>query len=401
MRFFMDSSKLQTDLFERWFMLIKNVNSKPGNLELLNEFFYTRLGINPEIIIPFLEYFKKNLCLLKPIALKKEIACKYLDFISSLCERFNAQGDGQALDNFCFKICDHEKYHEISQFLIKYKKRPQKYINKIISTIDQELGQKFDNFVVNGRYKNLYSIYKKINKIPHRNVLQIRDIFAFRVVLNNNSIGECFRVLKLLHGKYNWMPEFFKDYITFPKSNGYQSLHTTLRCLTPTLDLPVEIQIRTKSMDDFAQNGLCAHWLYSENKVSKLISYKEKRILRKEMLIFNYPTRLVRQIYCLDSNGNVHKLDYLDTILDFANKIHPEGWNKINSAYVNGRISPIDYQIQDGDKIEIMQDNFDQVTPDWLKFVYKKRSMNKILEYLAKSDNSRFITPKITYPRYS
>ncbi len=366
--------------FQHWLSLLIFINQKPENKEFLTQYFFNNFASHPEKFYAFLGYYKKHLSSVKNQEIKKKLASQYLEFLAPLCNRFNFFEENSKLNDLCFKISDPNKFEQLNILLLNYKKKAKNHIKNIIKNLDKLLQEKNYPHLIKGRYKSIYSIYKKMKKFPTIHVLELNDIFAFRIILLENSIEKCFEVLSLLHNTFQPLPDFFKDYITIPKINGYQSLHTGLSNVIPKLDIPIEVQIRTKEMNEFAENGLAAHWLYSQEKKSKLLNDKEKKLI-------NYFSDIAsgkkdKGIFCFSYKGDISKIENEYTALDFAYHIHSELGNKATAALVNGKKKPLWYKIKEGDNIKILKAETDQVKEKWLRYVTSKVASKKIIEYL-------------------
>lgn len=360
------------------------VNDSTHDLQLAYKYFHTNFGLDPALFSGFLLFFRNYLKNVKNKDSKYQLAFKSFVLISPLCEKFNVSKEGQLLDDLCFKILYPEDYRMINASLQKYKKDSQKYIDIVIDHLNKVLSDSISDFDIIGRYKSIYSIFQKMNRSDRkRHIFTIRDIFAFRIILKSNSIGQCYQVADLLRGHFVEDPQFYKDYITKPKSSGYQSIHIILNNIIPLLSMPVEIQIRTKSMNNYAKHGLCAHWLYKQQINSDFITSKEKMILRHEISILEVEKYNSADTYCLNERGNIIVLKSNNTVLDFAYKLGPSIGNKIVSAYVNGKKRALDHTLQSGDLVKIVYGKKDQVHSDWLKFVYKRKSRQLISDYLS------------------
>jgi len=339
--------------FNKWLSFLAFMNESQKNKELAAEYFFCKFAKKPKDFYEFMKIFEKKLGATKNIKIKKHLANQYLTVLSQLCERFGLFEEKQNLDDQCFKIIDAKQFNQINRTLAKYKKESKKFIDKILKILEKLLTVKKYNFQIKGRYKNLYSIHKKIQKKIKNTILNLKDIFAFRIILEKNSIKQCFEVLNILHDEFNPIVDGFKDYISIPKINGYQSLHTSLTKVIPNLDLPIEVQIRTRAMHNFAENGVAAHYLYAKEKKSKLLTEKER------MLISHFNTIAEnlndeKMIYFFSYHGDIFKLEKGSSVKDFAYQVHTDLGNKAKSAIVNGVNKGLAYEICEGDQVKIL-----------------------------------------------
>lgn len=342
----------QLEEFKRWLSFLTFINDGQKNKKLALEYFFYKFAKEPRKFYEFIGFFKDKLATTKNLKLKKHLANQYLEILSQLCERFGFFDEKQNLDDCCFKIVEPEKYNEINMAMLKYEKESKKLIVKISGFLEKLLKSKKYDFQIKGRYKSIYSIYRKLQKKFQKTALNLKDIFAFRIILEKNSTKQCFEVLNILHDEFSPIVDSFKDYISIPKINGYQSLHTSLTNIIPNLDLPIEVQIRTGPMHDFAENGLAAHHLYAEEKKSKLLTEKEKMLIN----YFNsIADNLVEEmVYFFSYQGDIFKLKKDSKIIDFAYQLHTNLGNKAKSAIVNGINETLDCKISDGDQIKIL-----------------------------------------------
>ncbi len=345
--------------------------------ELLSYYFSHKYKRKPEIFYEFIHYFKKELKK-KSESETKNLASKYLDFLSPECEKFGFFEEKHHLDLACFKLLHKKEYDRINNFLASYKRKSRKTIKQIIETLSETLRKNQYNFEIKGRYKSIYSIYKKLHAKPHTNLLSLKDLFAFRIIVKNNSVDDCFEILNLLHDQFSPIADFFKDYITIPKINGYQSLHTGLENVIPNLNIPIEIQIRTQAMHDFADKGIAAHWIYTKEKKSKILTHKEKHLF--EFYHQGKADPEDQMVYFCSFEGDIFKLKRGSTILDFGYHLHSEIGNKAEYALVNGDNKDLHYEIKPLDKIQIITARERQVNRQWLKETRNKTTRKKIYE---------------------
>lgn len=343
----------QLEEFNKWLCFLASIRDGRKNKELTIDCFFHKFAKKPEKFYEFIKFFEHKLARTKEDNAKQSLAGQYLKILSQLCERFGFFEEKQKLDDLCFKIIEPQEYGNIDKSLAKYKKESKKLIDSISEILGKLLISKKYNFEIQGRYKNIYSIHGKIKKKIRATILNLKDIFAFRVILSSNSTKQCFDVLNIFHDEFSPIIDNFKDYISIPKINGYQSLHTGLANIIPNLDLPIEVQIRTKSMHDFAENGLAAHYVYAEEKKSRLPTEKEKSLI-------NYFASLAENksgdefVYCLSFQGDLFKLKTGSSVKDFAYQIHTGLGNKAKSAIVNGVPKNLNYEISEGDQIKII-----------------------------------------------
>ena len=252
---------------------------------------------------------------------------------------------------------------------------------------------------ITGRAKHLYSIYRKMKR-DNITLDQVYDLFALRVIVN--SVKDCYAVLGVVHELYNPMPGRFKDYISVPKPNMYQSLHTTLIGPKGT---PFEVQIRTWDMHRIAEYGIAAHWAYKEasfigNKKANVKVEEDKLSWLRETLewqkdmqdpdefLNTLKTELFEdEVYVFTPKGKIIALPKGSTPIDFAYNIHAEIGNKMTGAKINSKMMPIITQLKNGDIVEIItSDQSKGPSRDWLKFIKSSKAKNKILAWFKKNE---------------
>lgn len=367
--------------FKKWLTFLRFTNEETENCELLTNYFFNQFGQHPKQFFEFLHALHKYLNRGASLSEKKLLAQKYLIILSPLAERFGFFKLKHLLDDLCFKMVHPNSYAAIEKLLVAYKKKSDKLTTSIIGLFEETLKKNGYRCEVKGRYKNIYSISRKLLKKPKKTVLNLNDIFAFRIIAQKNDPRICFEILNLFHDLFSPIVSFFKDYITIPKVNGYQSLHTGLSDVMPELSLPIEVQIRTRAMDDFAEKGVAAHWIYAEHKKARLVSEKEQKLLHYLSTV-SKNTAETSLLYFFSHKGDIFRLDQKSTALDFAYHIHTELGHRMKGAIVKGMKKPLWYKIREGDAIKILTGARNQVTQQFLKFTQSHYARKKIGDYL-------------------
>ena len=331
-----------------------------------------------------LKYLKRD----RQIAISKETA----DLYAPLANRLGIYSLKWELEDLSFKYLYPEEYREIVEGIDKKREERLSFIQMIIEQINIELKKQKIDAEITGRAKHLYSIYRKMKR-DNKTLDQIYDLFALRILVN--SVKDCYAALGVVHELYNPMPGRFKDYISVPKPNMYQSLHTTLIGPKGT---PFEVQIRTWDMHRIAEYGIAAHWKYKENITGTVMQKEEEKLswLRqilewqrdtsdnKEFMNF-VKTDLdlfAEQVYCFTPAGDVKNLPSGSTPIDFAYAIHTAVGNKMVGARINGRQVPIDTKLNNGDRVEIItSQNSAGPSRDWLNIVKSAQAKTKINQW--------------------
>ncbi len=331
--------------------LLYNMRRGVKNHALLSEYLLQEFSSYPERLTKFIGIIKTELK--NPESEKREkMARRYLHVFSYLCERFGLYEEKLELDDLCFAITKPREYKRLKNALDAYQEKSEKIIEEVYNVLWDKLKRNHIEAEILWRYKNILSIYKKCQKKDIQDVFSLSDIFAFRIIING-TIEDCFEALNILHDSFTPVPRRYKDYVSIPKINGYQSIHTGLIGLIPDFDLIAEIQIRTRFMHDIAEGGIAAHFLYSSDKKSKMITDKERKLLSH----MEYVTETIQKnpfIYCLTPMWDIIRLRRGSTIKDFAEKVHSWLAKKARIAVVNKQNQSLNYQIQNFDSIKII-----------------------------------------------
>lgn len=317
------------------------------------------------------------------------ISKETLDIFAPLAHRLGMWRIKWELEDLSFKYLEPEKYREISRMVAKTRREREEYIQEAISIIKSNLDSLGIKADIQGRPKHLYSIYMKMQR-DNLTFDQIYDLFGIRVIVD--STKDCYTVLGVVHSLWKPIPGRFKDYIAVPKSNMYQSLHTTV--IGPRGE-PLEIQIRTYEMHRVAEYGIAAHWKYKEGKTDqnfdiKLSWLRQLLEWQKDMQDAREFVEQVKvdlfedEVFVFTPKGDVVSLPKGATPVDFAYRIHTEIGNRCVGAKVNGRIVPLDYKLNSGEIVEILTSKSAAPSLDWLSFVATTSAKNRIKQYFKK-----------------
>ena len=327
-------------------------------------------------------------------AKQQEKAKETMDIYAPIAQRLGISKIKTELDDLSLKYLKPDVYRELDRQLNERQKERESFIDSIVIEVETCMKEGEVESQVYGRVKHFFSIYKKMVK-QDKTIDEVYDLFAVRIIVD--SIKDCYAALGVIHENYTPIPGRFKDYIAMPKSNMYQSLHTTLMSRTGQ---PFEIQIRTEEMHKTAEYGIAAHWKYKEGNTANSAMQEEKltwlrRILewQRDMTDNHEFLDLVKgdldlftdEVYCFTPNGDVKNLPNGSTPIDFAYAIHSAVGNKMIGARVNGKMVPIDYKIHNGDRIEVVtSQNSKGPSRDWLKFVCSTQAKSKINAWFRK-----------------
>ena len=328
-------------------------------------------------------------------AKQREKAKETLDIYAPLADRLGIAKIKTELEDLCFKYLYPEEYESLFEKIEMKKEECLTYVNSIVKALSEKMEENGIKGKVYGRNKHMFSIFKKMHN-QHKTFDQIYDLFAVRAIVE--TVGDCYAVLGIVHDMYKPMPGRFKDYIAMPKPNMYQSLHNTL--IGPNGE-PFEIQIRTFDMHRTSEYGIAAHWKYKEGNKGLTTAKEEKKLawlrqilewqqnmsdnkefmdtVKTELNIYN------DRIYAFTPQGDVINMPAGSTPIDFAYMIHSAVGNKMVGARVNGKIVTFDYQIKNGDRVEIItSQNSNGPSRDWLNLVKSSQARTKINQWFKK-----------------
>ena len=330
-------------------------------------------------------------------AKQKEKAKETMDIYAPIAQRLGISKIKTELDDLALKYSQPEVFYDLVNQINARKTEREEFVEQIVEEVSTHMKNANIKAEVNGRVKHFFSIYKKMVN-QDKTVDQIYDLFAVRIIVE--SVKDCYAALGVIHEMYTPIPGRFKDYISMPKPNMYQSLHTTLMS---SVGQPFEIQIRTEEMHKTAEYGIAAHWKYKEsNDGKKSVEAQEEEKLswlrqilewQRDMsdnreflnLIKGDLDLFAEDVYCFTPQGDVKNLPNGSTPIDFAYAIHSAVGNKMVGARVNGKLVNIDYKIQNGDRIEILtSQNSKGPSRDWLNIVKSTQAKNKINQWFKK-----------------
>ncbi len=294
------------------------------------------------------------------------------------------------LEDLTMKYTENDVFEEITQKLQDTKRERTRYINEFIKPIKEELEQNNFSFEIVGRPKSIHSIWNKI-KTKHVTFEEVYDLFAIRIILKTQTEKEdCWKVFSIITNHYQHSIERLRDWISAPKSNGYEALHTTV--MGPSGKW-VEVQIRTERMNEIAEKGLAAHWKYKdgnagqESKLDDWLKHIRELLQKPESNAMDFIQDLKRdifneEIYVYTPEGDMRLLPIGATALDFAFDIHSELGKSCIGAKVNYKLVSISYELKNADQIEIISSKKQKPTEDWLKFVVTAKAKSRIKYYL-------------------
>ncbi len=328
---------------------------------------------------------------------QQSISKETLDIYAPLAHRLGMAKVKSELEDIAFSYLHHDEFLEIKRLVDNTKEERKDYIENFIRTMIRTLSELGIKAEVKGRFKHFYSIYRKMYQ-KGKEFDDIYDLMGVRVIVEDKAT--CYHVLGIVHSQYTPVPGRFKDYIAVPKSNNYQSIHTTI---VGPLGKFIEIQIRTKDMDDIAEEGIAAHWNYKENKKSSkddniygwlrhIIEFQNESDSTEDFIEGVTGDIDKGTVFTFSPKGDIIELPVGATALDFAFMVHTQVGCKCVGAKVNGRMVTIDHKLKSGDKVEIITSkNSKGPSIDWLDIVVTHGAKGKIRKFL-KDENKENVT---------
>jgi len=332
-------------------------------------------------------------------AKKKSIAQETLDIYAPIASRLGIYWIKRELEEISFYYTQPEEYERIKNLVAKNQLQREHYVETVKKIIGEKMKEAGLPSRAYGRYKQFYSIYQKMLS-QDLSFEEVYDIIAFRLIME--TIPQCYEALGIIHANWRPVPTKFKDYIGFPKPNGYKALHTTV--IGPYGER-MEIQIRTEEMDRVANSGIAAHWSYKEGRVADKESISSFEWIQN--LVENHrdnsgdPDEFLEnvridlfpaEVYVFTPQGEVKNLPRGATPIDFAYLIHTEVGHQCTGAKVNGRLVPLQYELKTGDIVEIVTTKGHQPSKDWLNYVKTGKARSRIRQWIKRQEKERSIT---------
>jgi GTP diphosphokinase / guanosine-3',5'-bis(diphosphate) 3'-diphosphatase len=326
---------------------------------------------------------------------RQRIAQETLDIYAPLANRLGISWIKTELEDLSFRWLKPAEYADLVERVGRRKKEREKYIEDVVRLIETKLAERDLQARVSGRFKHLYSIWKKMraNAIDFD---QVHDMIAFRLIMP--TIPSCYEALGLIHQLWKPVPGRFKDFIAIPKPNMYQSLHTTV--IGPMGDR-VEVQIRTEEMHRIAEEGIAAHWAYKEGKAEvrrddekfawlrQLMEWQQDLKDPKEFLETVKVDLFTDEVFVFTPKGDVKSLPRGATPVDFAYAIHSDVGGRCVGAKVNGKIVPLRYKLKNGDTVEVLTNPAAHPSKDWLTFVKTSRAQQRIRGFIKQQQREK------------
>jgi len=348
-----------------------------------------------------------NMRTLAPLSAEKRraISRETMEIYAPLAHRLGIWELKWQLEDLAFRYLEPQRYRQMAHLVASRREEREEFVAKVSAILQQELGKAGLEAEVVGRPKHIYSIYQKMERYTAlgKRFGDIHDLFALRVLVN--SVADCYTALGILHNLWHPLPGEFDDYIANPKDNGYQSLHTTVMSWGGT---PMEVQIRTHEMHRFAEYGVAAHWRYKEGArpdigyeekiawLRQLVEWQRELSGAEEFLESVKTDIFIDQVFVFTPKGEIRDLPKGATPLDFAYRIHTDLGHRCIGAKVNGRLVPLNYQLKNGDTVEILTTKLERgPSRDWLNpnlgYVNTSHAREKIRQWFKRQERTQNI----------
>ena len=325
-------------------------------------------------------------------AKQKRISKQTLEVYAPIAERLGLYHWARELQDLCFKYMYPNRHMVISNALKARQGNRKSVVEKLRKSIDETLSSAgIRDFDVMGRRKTVFSIYRKMQK-KKRSFIELHDIYGFRIILP--SVDDCYRVLGIIHNSYKPIPGRFSDYVAIPKANGYQSLHTVV---FGPLGSNIEVQIRTQEMNQTAEAGVAAHWIYKTDGVDSA-DLTSNHLARQWLLDLLDPAHQTEnaveflehlktdlypdEVYVFTPKGDIKKMPRGSTALDFAYAVHTDVGMHCTGARINGMLASLPKVLHNGDRVEIITSNSSRPTTTWLNYTVTAKARTQIRNYL-------------------
>ncbi|WP_416464800.1 RelA/SpoT family protein [Sphingomonas sp. VDB2] len=325
---------------------------------------------------------------------RRRIARETMDIYAPLAERIGMYDFMREMQLLAFREIEPEAYASITRRLEQLKEGGHDKVDRIGAELQLLLSGKGMSVSVSGREKHPFSIWKKMQE-RHISFEQLTDVMAFRVITDSHE--DCYRALGIIHQTFKMVPGRFKDYISTPKRNGYQSLHTTV---IHQDNARIEVQIRSRDMHNDAELGLAAHWAYKQKGdaadhhaawLRDLVEILEQSHDADELLEHTRMAMYQDRIFAFSPKGELHQMPKGSTPVDFAYAVHTSLGNQTVGAKVNGRVVPLRTSLENGDQVEILKSEGQEPQPGWLTFAITGKARAAIRRYIRQKQRGEEI----------
>ncbi len=329
---------------------------------------------------------------------QRRIAAETMDIYAPLANRLGLHRVKLELEDLSFRYIEPDAYKHVADWIERHKADDEEYIASVIATLNKILSENDIKARIKGRIKHIYSIYRKMNSL-NVSLDEMHDIIAFRAIVAD--VKDCYAALGIVHATWTPVPGRFKDYISMPKGNMYQSLHTTV--IGPRGER-MEVQLRSEEMDRLAEHGLASHWLYKEgtsvkakdveqfNWLREMLDWTKMESDSKEFLRSLRFDLFKDEIYVFTPRGACKELPENATPVDFAYQIHTEVGDRCAGSKINGKLMPLSTPLKSGDTVEIITVPGRRPSRDWLKFVKTAKARTRIQHFVRTEERARSIS---------
>ncbi len=328
---------------------------------------------------------------------RRAVARESLDIFAPIANRLGIGQLKWEMEDLSFRYLEPDTYKRIAKYIDEKRGERERYVESVVSTLKDVLAENNVKAKIYGRPKHIYSIWKKMTE-KQRGFHELFDVRAVRIIVD--SITDCYLALGLVHGLWRHIVKEFDDYIASPKPNGYQSLHTAVH---GPEGKPVEVQIRTQKMDEFAEHGIAAHWRYKEGDkadarlqagIDSLRRLLDPEHTDDDELLDNFRNEMFHdRVFVLTPEGRVIDLPQGATPLDFAYAVHTEIGHRCRGAKINGHIVQLTYELQNGERVEILTTKSARPSRDWLLphlgFLKTSRARNRVRNWFRRQDKDQ------------
>lgn len=340
-----------------------------------------------------------NMRTIKHLPKQKQLkkATETMELYAPLAHRFGLFKIKNEFEDLCFKVIDPNSFKFIVRKLKEKKEAREAFIKEFMRPVEDELESQNFKFEIKGRPKHIYSIYRKM-QVQQKPFEEIYDLFAIRIILEDpHKKEDCWRVYSIITDWYTPIPQRFRDFISVPKANGYQSLHTTV---ITQKGRKVEVQIRTRKMDNIAEKGLAAHWKYKEgnnsgsSELDKFVHWvrdvlDNPRPDAATEFVKDFQLNLYQdEIYVFTPDGELKTLPKGASCIDFAFEIHSEIGETAIAAKVNGKMVPLRQKLKIGDQVEIITGNKINLNTDWIEDVVTHKAKSRLRQFIKQKERA-------------
>ncbi|MFK5925780.1 MAG: bifunctional (p)ppGpp synthetase/guanosine-3',5'-bis(diphosphate) 3'-pyrophosphohydrolase [Desulfuromusa sp.] len=382
---------------------ISSIPYRQSNQQQVESFrkMFVAMARDLRVILVYLAVRLSDMCNIGYRKEQEQLACsrETLEIYAPLANRLGISWLKGELEDLSLKVLEPQKFAALAQRISAHKEERGEYVEKVREQICELLKKNGLHGEVTGRFKHFYSVYRKMERTGV-GLDEIYDLTAFRILVD--SVRECYEVLGLIHATWKPIPGRFKDYIAMPKTNMYQSLHTTV--IGPYVDR-MEVQIRTREMHRIAEEGVAAHWKYKESGAVAVTGRDDQRFNWLRQVLewqrdvstewnpsdTSFIDLFPEEVYVFTPNGDVKELPHGSCPIDFAYAVHTDVGMHCVGARINGKLCPLKTQLKNGDIVDVLTSAHQTPSKDWLSFVKTSKARNKIRHWVKSEQREKSI----------